>query len=348
MQIPIENLYYLLCYAWNTLEEKDRVAVSIDDRTDLLDLFAKILINSTRILVKRGVDKSYVPLTEEFAGIKGKLELSATVKAHLRLRNRTICSFDEFSADILTNRILVSTLLRLLKTKNLDIEFKRDIRGLLPVFSDVTPITPIMPSVFSRIRLNRNNRFYGFILNVCRLIIENLRPSETAGEWQFADFTRDENKMNKLFEKFIYNFYSHESDFNVRSERFGWNLSSSNSESMKFLPLMITDVTLESPKEKIIIDAKFYRETLVTNYSQQKIRSGHLYQLFSYLMNQRSDDSRSQNARGILLYPTIEEDHDLDFRYGAHGISIKTVNLNSNWRIIDRRLKDLVNHNAAA
>src|SRR5688500_5276540 len=99
MQIPIENIYYLLCYAWNTLAEKDRVAVSVDDRTSLLDLLAKILINSSRVLVRRGIDKSYVPVTEEFAGIKGKLELAATVKGQLHLRHRTICTFDEFSAD---------------------------------------------------------------------------------------------------------------------------------------------------------------------------------------------------------------------------------------------------------
>jgi 5-methylcytosine-specific restriction enzyme subunit McrC len=41
MQIPIENIYYLLGYAWNKLEEKERVNVSIDDKTELLDLFAK-------------------------------------------------------------------------------------------------------------------------------------------------------------------------------------------------------------------------------------------------------------------------------------------------------------------
>ena len=342
MQIPIENIYYLLCYAWKTLDEKDRVAVSIDDHTNLLDLFAKILINSARVLAKRGLDKSYVPLTQEFAGIKGKLELSATLKGHLHLRHRTICSFDEFSADILTNRILVSTLLRLLKTTNLDINLKRDIRGLLPVFGDVTPIAPITPAMFSAIRLNRNNRFYGFVLKVCRLIIENIRPSETVGEWLFADFTRDENKMNKLFEKFIYNFYALETDFNVRSENIRWMFSSSAGENLRFLPKMITDVTLESPEEKIIIDAKFYRETLVTNYSQPKIRSGHLYQLFSYLMNQRSSDARTQKARGLLLYPTVEEDYDLDFTYESHGISIKTVNLNTNWKGIDRRLKEIV------
>ena len=58
MQIPIENIYYLLCYAWNKLDEKERVSVSIDDKTELLDLFAKILINATKMLLKEALIKT--------------------------------------------------------------------------------------------------------------------------------------------------------------------------------------------------------------------------------------------------------------------------------------------------
>jgi len=65
MQIPIENIYYLLCYAWNKLDEKDRVSITIDDKTELLDLFAKVLINASRMLLKRGIDKSYIDNTSE-------------------------------------------------------------------------------------------------------------------------------------------------------------------------------------------------------------------------------------------------------------------------------------------
>ena len=70
MAIPIENIYYLLCYAWNKLDEKDRVAIAIDDRSDLLDLLAKVLINATKMLLKRGIDKNYITSTIELAGIK--------------------------------------------------------------------------------------------------------------------------------------------------------------------------------------------------------------------------------------------------------------------------------------
>ena len=76
MAIPIENIYFLLCYAWNKLDEKERVDVSIDDKTELLDLFAKVLITSSKLLLKRGIDKSYIDHEEEISGVKGKIEIS--------------------------------------------------------------------------------------------------------------------------------------------------------------------------------------------------------------------------------------------------------------------------------
>ncbi len=341
MQIPIENIYYLLGYAWNRLDEKDRVAVSIDDRTELADLFAKILINSTRILLKRGIDKNYVTQTAEFSGIKGKLELAETLKSNLQMRFRTVCSYDEFSADILINRILVSTLKRLIKTTNLNSGLKHDIRKLLPMFGAIETVA-LTRTVFASVRLNRNNRFYGFVLEVCRIIAENVLPSEKSGDWKFVDFTRDERKMNQLFEKFIYHFYRIETDFEVKSETIRWQFQSLEEESEKFLPVMRTDVSLTNNERKIIIDAKFYRETFAENFSREKIKSANLYQLFSYLINQRTTDTRTQNAAGILLYPTIETDYDLDFRFESHRISVKTVNLKSHWKNINRRLKEIV------
>lgn len=343
MQIPIENIYYLLAYAWNRLDEKDRVSVSIDDRTELVDLFAKILVNATRILLKKGIDKSYVEKSFEIAGIKGKLELAETLKRNLQMRFRTVCRFDEFSANILTNRILVSTLLRLVKTVNLDADLRHEIRRLLLMFGDVETIS-LKPSVFTQVRLNRNNRFYGFVLDICRLIAENILPSENAGEWQFVDFTRDERKMNQLFEKFVYHFYRLETGFRVKSEQIRWKFENLSEDGERFLPVMRTDISLLNRTRKIIIDAKFYRETMAESYSREKIKSANLYQLFSYLLNQRGDDPRTRNAAGILLYPTIEKDYDLDFKFENHPISIKTVNLNANWRTIAARLKEIVSN----
>ncbi len=343
MQIPIENIYFLLCYAWNNLDEKDRVNVSIDDKTELLDLFAKVLINATKMLLKRGIDKNYIDYTEELAGVKGKIQISQTLKSNLLFKQRTICAFDDFSANIISNRILVSTIYRLIRTKGLDKQLKNELVSLQRMLSDINQIEITNP-LFKQVRLSRNNRFYGFIMNVCQIIYENSFPAEVQGKYKFSDFTRDDSKMNHLFEVFIRNFYRIEQKKykTVKKETILWQFDNTDNESYKYLPQMETDITLENDEEKIIIDAKFYRETMTLNYNKERIKSANIYQLFSYLLNQQDGNLKTQNATGILLYPTIETDYDLNFKYNEHKIKIKTVNLNTNWRNISSRLKDII------
>lgn len=341
--IPIQNIYYLLCYAWNKLDEKEQVAVSIDDNTTLIDLFAKVLINSSEILLKRGIDRSYIDLKSEIQGLKGKIAVAETVQKNLLFRFRTICTYDEFSADILTNRILISTLRNLLKIKGLDKNHKLKIRQLILQFPQVKYIR-LRASDFKKVKLHRNNRAYDFPLKVCQLIHENILPGEEPGIYKFMDFTRNDRKMNQLFEHFIFNFYAREaSEYSVKREHINWKLSSSAGSDLKFLPLMKTDISLISKTHKIIIDAKFYRETLAKNYDTEKVKSGNLYQIFSYLLNQEdSDKPLSLSAKGILLYPTTQKELDLVYRFGNHPIEIRTVNLDQDWKGIERRLLEIV------
>ncbi|MBN2572165.1 MAG: 5-methylcytosine-specific restriction endonuclease system specificity protein McrC [Ignavibacteriales bacterium] len=342
MKIPIENIYFLLCYAWDKLEEKERVNVAIDDKTELLDLFAKVLINATKILLKRGIDRNYIPYTDVLSGVKGKIQISQTLKSKLIYKQKTICDFDDFSSNILTNQILVSTIFTLIKIRELAQELKQELLSLIRMLPDIAPIE-ITNSLFNKIRLNRNNHFYSFILNVCKIIYENTFPSEEAGKYKFSDFTKDDKKMNKLFEAFIRNFYKIEqSKYRIKRDIIKWQFQTTEIESEKYLPQMETDITLENEEEKIIIDAKFYKETMVVNYDKEKIKSENLYQLFSYLVNQEDGSNKTQTATGILLYPTIEKDYNLNYKHKQHKIKIRTINLNSNWRNISSRLMGII------
>ena len=343
MHIPIENIYYLLSYTWNKLDEKERVGVSIDDTTKHVDLFAKVLINGTKILLKRGLEKSYNTETVELAGIKGKLELAATLKKGLHLKQKTICSIDEFSSDIITNQILAATLFKLLRVKELDKKLKPEIKSLIRMFPNITLIE-LKKRDFKKVKYHRNNQFYAFLLNVCELIYDNTLPSEETGEWNFIDFTRDERKMNQLFEAFILNYYKRKNpQWKVSSKLMSWQFEAVNNETDKsYLPQMKTDITIDTGTDKIIMDAKYYRETLASYYNSEKVKSVNLYQLFSYLLNQRDGSEKTEKATGILLYPTINEDYDLDYKYQNHPIQIKTVNLNMNWRLIEERLNNII------
>ena len=340
MKIPIENIYYLLCYAWNKLEEKDRVNVSMDGVTRLQDLFAKILINGTRMLLKRGLDKSYVEETDRIAGIKGKLQLAATLKANTYQKHFTVCTYDEFSADILFNRILFSTIFRLTRVGALDLRLREELNLLYRMAPSVQLIA-LDNRLFAGLRYNRNNRFYEFLMHVCQIIFQCTLPGQKAGMLNFSDFTEDENKMNQLFEAFIRNFFRVEQQrfTRVGRERIRWQLTEQNVGDAQHLPGMETDVTLESETEKMIIDAKYYRQTMAGRYDAEKLHSQHLYQLFSYLLNQEvAGNAKTLNATGMLVYPTVSEGYALDYTYKSHPVKIRTLNLMQPWNHIARDL----------
>jgi 5-methylcytosine-specific restriction enzyme subunit McrC len=109
---------------------------------------------------------------------------------------------------------------------------------------------------------------------------------EHAGTCRFRDFTRDEDKMAKLFQSFLFNVISRECpQWTVKSENISWQAASEADPNLDLLPRMQTDISIVRAGEYRIIDAKYYRQTLGTYFDTEKIHSENLYQMMSYLMN---------------------------------------------------------------
>lgn len=164
--------------------------------------------------------------------------------------------------------------------------------------------------------------------------------------------------MNRIFEKFLMNFYKQEckhefpevsrSHIHFQLTPYGMTFAKSADEAYSLLPMMETDVTLYNPKDKkkIIIDAKYYKETLVSRYGEKgKIRRDHLSQILSYVMNQENaTQPHTKDTKGILVYPTVDTELDVSYVYKntCHFIKVCTVNLNQDWRKIEQRLKLII------
>jgi 5-methylcytosine-specific restriction enzyme subunit McrC len=131
--------------------------------------------------------------------------------------------------------------------------------------------------------------------------------------------------MARLFEEFIRNFYKIEMpEAKVFREDLRWKMAG---ETHQFLPKMQTDISIKINNRKLIIDAKYYKETLKKYYDSEKIHSQNLYQLFAYLKNQEDE-----SAEGILIYPTVQKSLSLAYSHEGHTIKIETLNLNQDWR----------------
>ena len=83
-KIPIANIYYLLCYAWSHVEERDVVRLEeLDGLERVHDLLGKVLAEGVFRLIRRGIDRGYREVREDLAGIRGKIAMGETAKRSL-------------------------------------------------------------------------------------------------------------------------------------------------------------------------------------------------------------------------------------------------------------------------
>lgn len=340
MKIPIQNIYYLLCYAWDKLQEGQIVSVSPEDCQTTAELLARVLDSGVTHLLKRGLDRDYISEEVETSSLRGKFDVTTTIKQNLIRKCQVHCVVDSFSYDVPHNRIIKATLRNLLRCRELDRNLRDRLLRLYRRLHDVSDAKVTLKD-FNSVQLHRNNAWYGFLLQVCRLIFENLLINEETGDSQFRDFLRNERQMARLFENFILNFYRKEqSAFNVKSELLRWQGVIASSEDKQYLPSMRTDISLDSPTRKIVIDTKYYKDSLQTFHGNSSVHSGNLYQLFAYLKNFQIDDLRP--IEGVLLYPTVGQSLSLRYEIQGHLIRIITINLDTSWQEIRQQLLDLL------
>ena len=332
--IPIANVYYLLCYAWNFIGERELVKVGeLDELRAVHDLYGKVLTAGFFHLARQGLDRGYMDFQEDIGGVRGRINLSDTTKRALRARGRISCEFQELTYDVLHNRILRSTLHSLLRLGNLDRGIASDVRTAFRRMEGITELS-LSRRIFNQVQLDRNRRYYRLLLSVCRLIHEHLLVDEQTGQSTLSDF--DSNRMYRLYEEFVINFYRKEQSVyrvNSPSRVIQWHDTGTQKKYSSRIPRMEADVILEAPERRIIVDTKFYQETLGGRIGQ-KLHSAHLYQMLAYLRNREATEKSSVCHEGLLLYPTTGEHVSIDVHLEGHLIRARTIDLSQDWRTI--------------
>jgi 5-methylcytosine-specific restriction enzyme subunit McrC len=180
-------------------------------------------------------------------------------------------------------------------------------------------------------------------MQVCEMVWLNLLPdpNHPARRSSFDAVRDDDRVMEKIFERFIGNFYRLElSSIDVRTQqKLDWDVGKGS--DTQYLPLMHADAVLRSKCRQriLIIDAKYYRDALVAKFGKDLVRSSHLYQMTSYL---RSLPMKSANATAMLLYPQSGSPVCLNYDLSGHKVRVRTLDLGQPWRNVDQALRELV------
>ena len=343
--IPILNVYYLLCYAWGRVQERNtsRLAM-LGSLSTVQDLLGKVLAGGVNHLFRRGIDRGYRERREDLAGIRGKLAVSEAAKRALRVQGRVACDFEELSVDVLPNRILRTALHGLLDRRNgLAPAVRSEVRSAYRRLDGVSR-TRLKTNTFSQVQLGGNRRLYQFLLSVCRLLYESTIVDENTGRTTFRDFRRDEATMWALFEEFVTGFYKREQhvySVNPGGRRIDW---ADTDTDRSRIPVMEADVILESPERRIVLDTKYYSDALARGRGSGtgKLHSGNLYQLLAYVRNRQGTSPGGPVHEGILLYPEVREPLRVDIRLEGSRIQARTVNLDRDWHHIHREMLETI------
>lgn len=342
-EIPIKNIYYMLSYAYENLKINEDIKRDSEDFKNIYDLFGRIIVEGVNNLIKRGFYKEYITKNEDTANIRGKININESIKRQTRVYKKLNCVYDEFSENVLFNRIIITTINNLIRIPDLDKKIKKNLKKLTVFFSNVSIIN-LNKHVFNSFLWSRNNQHYRLLINISELVFRFELPDDSKiGEITFKKFIINyEREMANLFENFIYKYYKKErTELKVHKPEIKWNINE-NSHQTNFLPKMRTDVVLETkkyPSKQLIIDAKFYKDILSSNFDKKVLNSSNLYQIFSYVNNSLFEGK----INGMLIYASLGEDLDIQYKIDNHEFLIKTLNLNQNWDYIENRLNEIAN-----
>ena len=197
-KVPIANLFRMLEYAYRL---DFRILEGLANSESIAELYERLaLVLAKRILdrIRRGLYRSYVSESDDLPYVRGRVD----VTAHLRNSQRVAlpCSFEEHTADLEDNQILLWTLTRILESgmcTEHSLPYIRQARRTLLGFSELRPFSA---RVCADRLYNRLNQDYEPLHALCRFFLEHTGPTHLLGDRKMLPFLID---MDRLFELFV-------------------------------------------------------------------------------------------------------------------------------------------------
>lgn len=336
--IPIQNIYYMLSYAFQVLKEQEYKKIATEEFENVAELCAAILVKGMSIQIKRGLGREYIEQTEPLSTLRGRIEISESIRGRSMLRKQMVCTYDEFSVNSYLNRIIKTTMMLLLRS-DISKTRKKDLRKILVYLSEVEELD--VYTIDWNQQYNRNNQTYQMLISVCYLVIKGLLQTNSDGTTKMMDFL-DEQRMSRLYEKFILEYYRKGfPQLNASASQIPWGVDDG---VRTMLPIMQTDITLTHGEDVLIIDAKYYSRTTQTQYDVHTLHSNNLYQIFTYVKNKEVElTAHPHTISGMLLYAQTDEEILPNNTYHMSGniISVRTLDLDQDFTSIAHQLNQI-------
>ena len=261
----------------------------------LLEVFITSYINESENLLNTGLRSDYTIEHGNLNFLKGKLIIPLNIKRNAGTKSKFYCEYSEFIADIPQNRIIKSTLVKLLKTSG---RFK-NITALNKMISVMDQI-PDSENIVEDLRIcSTNSRLFDNYKNILRwseIFLLNKSFTNFKGN---ALNTAVLFPMEIIFQDYIASLFRKYTDaYQIKTQDRSLFLINRHRNNPLFS--LRPDIYLEkNPGDCLIIDTKW--KLLDQNSHNYDLKSSDMYQLFAYGKKYKNNHASVYLA---MIYPS--------------------------------------------
>ena len=348
-RIPLRNIWLLMLYASSLFRHHGRSMVAAENNPEEIPaLVARILLHEVEQRLLRQLSMGYQTRRATLNRVRGRIDVLRTTSRQLLERAQVACQFQEMTLDTPRNRYVRSALEHLVpllsdgtlaaQCRAMAVNLRRrGIEGAMPSIGELPSIT----------RFGRHDAADKAMVDASQLAFELWLPTQTAGQnccqRRLMTLTGCVSCSRKVWRVSITSIFP--KDWTVAAgKELKWRLTSHSAGSESIFPTMNSDIILEhkQPAQRIIIDTKFNNILIKGWYRDQSLRSGYIYQMYTYLRTQENrTDPLSLRSAGLLLHPAVDVMLSEFVEVQGHKIHFATVDLAADAVTITQQLLKL-------
>ena len=269
-------------------------------RFNMLEVFIRLFLDNLVTLTQRGLARHYHAEEENLPCLKGRLLFPQHLRINFANQSRFYVRFDEFSANQPANRLIHSTIRKLMPMVRQP-QNRQLLYQLRPCFDQI-PLSRQWQTDWDRYHIDRTMPHYDPVMPWIHLFLlgHGLTTFEGKHVNQSLLFP-----MEEVFEDFVTRHFRRcQNEFSVRAQGPPKYLAqfNGNVDAFKMKP----DISLMGSGEQVkyILDTKWKRINEQDSYPKHNIVQADMYQLFSYGKQYGCD-------KVALIYPRTKKFKEL-------------------------------------
>ena len=282
---------------FKSLAQFNQSHINAVQRFNMLEVFVHLFLNNLVLLTQRGLARHYQPVEDNQPYLRGRILFPQHIRENVANRARFYVGYDEFSANRPANRLIHSTIHKLMGSVRQP-RNQQLLHQLRISFSDIPQSLHLESDwVQHRDRVDRSMQHYDKVMQWVELFLFGHGLATFAGEYVNQTLLF---RMWEVFEDFVAAcFRRYQRQFSVREQGPQKYLVTDGQGNNAFA--MKPDISLMSgDKTEFILDTKWKRINGEGSDPKHGISQADMYQLFAY--------GKKYGCKQVaLVYPKTEQ-----------------------------------------